>query len=67
MTNFDKLLDKEKKNPEFVYHFEKAKFERKVIENLNTIEEKIKTEKPSLDVIINMIDSFKLNVAQSNY
>jgi hypothetical protein len=67
MTNFDKLFEKEMKNPEFVYHFEKAKFERKVIENLNIIEEKIKNEKPSLDAIISMIDSFKLNVAQSNY
>jgi len=67
MTNFEKLLDKEMKNPEFIYHFEKAKFERKMIENLNHIEEKIKSEKPSIDSIINMIDTFKLNVAQSNY
>lgn len=67
MTNFEKLFANEMQNPEFVYHFERAKFERVIVEKLSSLEEKIKTEKLSVDAIVRMLDSFKLSVANSTY
>lgn len=63
MTNFEKLFNKELKNPEFRREFMKARIERLLTDSLNEIKNKPKKNIPKKDIIY-FINNLEKNISK---